>query len=169
MDVAILSKIERGQRPLSREMIIKFAEIYEANPEDLQVLYLSQKILYEYGDDDLGVKAMRAAESQTAYLKSPIASREEIIQLVHNYFKKDPRIAEAWLFGSYARREMTSVSDIDVMVRFHNDHKISMFDLGDIQHQLSKVTGRIIDLVEHDTLLPFAVRTAEKDMIKIYG
>jgi len=68
VDVAILSKMERGERPLSKEVVVKLAKIYKHDEEELTVLYLSQKIVNEVGEEDLALKAMQVAEEQIKYL-----------------------------------------------------------------------------------------------------
>ncbi len=70
IDVAILSKMERGERKLSKEVVLKLADIYKCNPEELLVLFLSEKILYEIQDEDLGEKALKVAEKRVKYLKA---------------------------------------------------------------------------------------------------
>ncbi len=67
IDTAILSKIERGERKANKEQIIKLAEILDLNKEDLVVQYLSEKILYEIKDEELGEKALKVAEQQIKY------------------------------------------------------------------------------------------------------
>ncbi|NCT13699.1 MAG: helix-turn-helix transcriptional regulator, partial [Flavobacteriales bacterium] len=54
IDTAILSKIERSERKASKEQIIKLAKILELDEEDLIVQFLSEKILYEIKDEELG-------------------------------------------------------------------------------------------------------------------
>ena len=68
IDTAILSKIERGERKASKDQIIKLAEILELNEEALIVQYLSEKILYEIKDEELGSKALKAAEQKMKYI-----------------------------------------------------------------------------------------------------
>lgn len=70
IDTAILSKIERGERKASKEQIVKLAEILELDEEDLIVQYLSEKILYEIKDEELGSKALKAAEKKMKYDKN---------------------------------------------------------------------------------------------------
>lgn len=70
MDVAILSKMERGERKLTKEVVLRLAGIYKYNAEELLVLFLSDKILYEIQDEDLGEKALKVAEERVKYLKS---------------------------------------------------------------------------------------------------
>lgn len=70
IDVAILSKMERGERKLSKEVVLKLAHIYNCNPEELLVLFLSEKIMYEIQDEDLGEKALKVAEKKVKYLKA---------------------------------------------------------------------------------------------------
>jgi transcriptional regulator with XRE-family HTH domain len=67
IDVAILSKMERGERRLTRDIVIKLANLYNYDPEELLVLFLSDKVVYEIGDEDLALKALQVAEKQIKY------------------------------------------------------------------------------------------------------
>jgi len=67
IDTAILSKIERGERKAKKEQIVQLAEILDLNQEDLIVQYLSEKILYEIQDEELGEKALKVAEQKIKY------------------------------------------------------------------------------------------------------
>ena len=69
IDVAILSKMERGERKITKEVVLKLADIYDYNADDLLVSFLSDKILYEIQDEDLGIKALKVAEERAKYLK----------------------------------------------------------------------------------------------------
>jgi len=68
IDTAILSKIERGARKVSKEQIIKLAKILDLDKEKLVVQYLSEKILYEIKDEELGEKALKVAEQKMKYI-----------------------------------------------------------------------------------------------------
>ncbi len=70
IDVAILSKMERGERRLTKEIVQKLAKIYKHNTEELIILYLSEKVVYEIGDEDLALKALQVAEEQIKYNKT---------------------------------------------------------------------------------------------------
>ncbi|HFK5586206.1 helix-turn-helix domain-containing protein [Elizabethkingia anophelis] len=70
IDIAILSKMERGERKLSKEVILKLADIYNYNTDELLILFLSDKIIYEIQDEDLGEKALKVAEERVKYLKA---------------------------------------------------------------------------------------------------
>lgn len=70
IDIAILSKMERGERPLSKDVVTKLAKIYNHDEEELTVLYLSHKIMNEVGEEDLALKAMQVAEEQIKYQKT---------------------------------------------------------------------------------------------------
>lgn len=67
IDTAILSKIERGERKATREQITKLADILELDKETLLIHYLSEKILYEIQDEDLGIQALKVAEKTIKY------------------------------------------------------------------------------------------------------
>jgi transcriptional regulator with XRE-family HTH domain len=70
IDVAILSKMERGERRITKEVVLKLANIYDYNADDLLVSYLSDKILYEIQDEDLGIEALKVAEEKAKYIKA---------------------------------------------------------------------------------------------------
>ena len=68
IDTAILSKIERSERKATKEQIIKLADILDLKKEDLLIQYLSEKILYEIKDEELGQKALKDAEQKMKYI-----------------------------------------------------------------------------------------------------
>jgi HTH-type transcriptional regulator, competence development regulator len=70
IDVAILSKMERGERKITKEVVLKLANIYNSNSDDLMVSFLSDKILYEIQDEDLGIEALKVAEERAKYFKT---------------------------------------------------------------------------------------------------
>lgn len=70
IDVAILSKMERGERRITKEVVLKLAEIYSHNADELLVLFLSDKILNEIQDEDLGIEALKVAEERVKYIKA---------------------------------------------------------------------------------------------------
>lgn len=70
IDVAILSKMERGERKITKEVVLKLADIYDYDADDLLVLFLSDKILYEIQDEDLGIEALKVAEERAKYIKA---------------------------------------------------------------------------------------------------
>ena|SRR3972149_6130639 len=69
IDVAILSKMERGERKLTKEVVLKLAETYKYSADELLVLFLSDKILFEIQDEELGEKALKVAEERVKYYK----------------------------------------------------------------------------------------------------
>ncbi|MDD3877508.1 MAG: helix-turn-helix transcriptional regulator [Bacteroidales bacterium] len=70
IDVAILSKMERGERRITKEVVLKLAGIYNHNADELLVSFLSDKILYEIQNEDLGIEALKVAEERVKYLKT---------------------------------------------------------------------------------------------------
>jgi len=77
-------------------------------------------------------------------------------------------VQRAWLFGSFAREQETTNSDIDILVQFIPNAKISLFDYGGIVYELEQRTGRKVDMVQEGMLKPFARQSVERDKILIY-
>ncbi|OFX37913.1 MAG: transcriptional regulator [Bacteroidetes bacterium GWA2_32_17] len=67
IDTAIISKIERGERKATRKQIIMLAKILKLDKESLLIQYLSEKILYEIKDEELGMQALKVAENIIKY------------------------------------------------------------------------------------------------------
>jgi len=70
IDVAILSKMERSERKLTKEVVLNLAELYKYDIEELLVLFLSEKIMYEIQDEEFGEQALIVAEKRVKYLKA---------------------------------------------------------------------------------------------------
>jgi|SRR3989304_7126433 len=67
IDVAILSKMERGERKLTKELILKLAALYKINSDSLIVDFLSEKVIYTLEDEEFGLEALKVAEKQLKY------------------------------------------------------------------------------------------------------
>ena len=57
-------------------------------------------------------------------------------------------IAEISVFGSSVTDHMREDSDVDLLVSFKEHASISLFDLMDLEAELSEVFGRSVDIVE---------------------
>jgi uncharacterized protein len=58
------------------------------------------------------------------------------------------KITEFGLFGSVLREDFRPDSDVDVLITFAPDAKISLFGLSDLEDELSEILGRKVDVVE---------------------
>lgn len=69
IDASILSKIERGERKVTKEQIIKLAEILGLDKNEFLIQYLSEKIAYELAGEETAKQTLKAAEKKVEYLK----------------------------------------------------------------------------------------------------
>ncbi|WP_447636701.1 Fic family protein [Flavobacterium microcysteis] len=67
IDQALISKFETGIRKPTRDQLLKLAAILEIDLETLMVAWLKEKILYEIGDEEFALKAMKVAEEEIRY------------------------------------------------------------------------------------------------------
>ena len=91
---------------------------------------------------------------------------QPLIHKIQGFLTSQP-IERAWLFGSSSRGEEHAQSDIDLMVRYDQHARITLFTISRIMLQLKELTGKDIDLVEEGCLQPFA-KSANQDKILIY-
>ena len=61
----------------------------------------------------------------------------QMIQQIAAYFKTQP-VLKAWLFGSFARGEETPESDVDILVKFDQNSRVSLMKhasmIDDLEH-----------------------------------
>jgi len=94
-------------------------------------------------------------------------STKAMTKIIADYFKTQP-VLKAWLFGSFARGEETNNSDVDILVEFDKNARVSLMKHAGMIVELENMLNRPIDLVVDGTLLPFAVESANRDRILIY-
>lgn len=70
-------------------------------------------------------------------------------------FCREHKIRELSLFGSVLRNDFRSDSDVDVLVEFEPDARVTLFDLVSIHEQLSDLFGRKADVVTKRSLSPY--------------
>ncbi|MGI9190631.1 MAG: nucleotidyltransferase domain-containing protein [Chitinophagaceae bacterium] len=169
IDIAIISKLERGERAINKALILAFANLYQMNSNALLAQFYADKLKYEIADDNIILDAIKLAEEDVLYrVKKRTSNTKQFLKL-KSFFDIDQRVKRAWVFGSVARGDDKPDSDIDIMIEFKGRKKYSMFDLIDIAHGIEKFMHRKVDLVEKGTLHEFAQQDAEKDLILIYG
>lgn len=164
IDQAILSKYEHGKRKPTREQVVKLAEFFQANPDDLMVAWLADKVMYALDDEELSLQALQVAEDSVEYLTPAKINTRNVIQKLKIFFEKDSRISSAWLFGSVSRGEAKEDSDIDVMIELFPNIKFSMMDMLDLQFHLHEYFGRKVDVVEKGFIKDFAVKSVSNDL-----
>lgn len=90
-----------------------------------------------------------------------------MIPKIADFLRSQP-VEKAWLFGSSSRGEERPDSDVDILVRYDKDARVSLFTISRIMVGMQKVLGRRVDLVEEGRLLPFAQASANHEKILIY-
>ena len=70
LDPTLLSKIERNDRMPTKEQVKALSKFYEDKKNEVVIAWLSDKLVYEVQDEDLGLIAMKVAEKKIEYLKT---------------------------------------------------------------------------------------------------
>ena len=67
IDSAIMSRIERGQRKASREQVVKLAEYFNVDKNELLVAWLSHKVVSELAYEQNAMEALKVGEDKIKY------------------------------------------------------------------------------------------------------
>ena len=89
---------------------------------------------------------------------------------------KKYNLKAVYVFGSYARKEATENSDVDILIDRAGSNIKGMFDMGGLYNDLSMNIGKEIDLVTMQSLeqrstkerIPLFVDTVVSERVKIY-
>jgi predicted nucleotidyltransferase len=80
------------------------------------------------------------------------------------------QVQELALFGSVLRPDLTSESDVDVLVTFAPEAQISQFDMAQMRIELQGIFNRPVDILEKDALRnPFRKREILKSAQVVYA
>lgn len=98
-------------------------------------------------------------------MKLPISLSTEKI----GAFCKKHHILTLALFGSILTSNFGPKSDVDVLVRFETTHTPNLFDLVDMESELSDIVGRHVDLKTPNDLSPYFRNEVIASAKTIYG
>jgi predicted nucleotidyltransferase len=166
IDQAILSKMERGQRKLKREHVLKLAGYFKVKENDLLVAWLSDKLVYDVADEQVALEALQVAEEKVAYKVFSKTDRNKIIQQLNQVIEGFQNIQKAWIYGSFARGDDGPKSDIDIALQ--TDEHFSYFDLAEVQYKLEQIVNRKIDVGFIESFKPYILQHVNGDLKLIY-
>ena len=72
------------------------------------------------------------------------------------------------LFGSTARGDDRSDSDIDLLAAFDDTRRISILDVVGMEEQISRMLGGTVELVEEGTLKPRVQKHVEAEAVRAF-
>ena len=87
-------------------------------------------------------------------MKKSLDRIKEILKKHEKELKEKYGIKEIGIFGSYLRGEAKEESDLDILVEFKPDAKISLLDFVELENYLSDLLEVKVDLVEKSALKP---------------
>ena len=166
IDPAILSKIERGQQKPTREQVVKLAEYFKIEENDLLIAWLSDKVVYELEGEEVALQALQMAEEKVAYIAFKKIDRKEVVKQLINVINKFTLIEKAWIYGSFAREEDEPKSDVDIALQTNS--AFTYFDLAEVQYQLENSIKRKVDLGFIDSFKPYILAHVKPDLKLIY-
>lgn len=72
------------------------------------------------------------------------------------------------LFGSTARDEAQTGSDIDLLAAFDDAQSLSLLDMIGIENRLTDLLGQRVDLIEEGTLKPRAQENVSREAVRAF-
>ena len=72
---------------------------------------------------------------------------DDVMRLCKKYY-----VIELSIFGSSIRDDFSQNSDVDFLVSFEQNSKISLFEIIELENEFSKLLNREVDIVEKESL-----------------
>ncbi|OYQ46861.1 transcriptional regulator [Flavobacterium cyanobacteriorum] len=69
IDQSTLSKLERGERPVGRQMLPLIAKTFKVDEKDLVIRFMSKQVAYQLAEEKYVKDILIAAEEEIKYLK----------------------------------------------------------------------------------------------------
>jgi predicted nucleotidyltransferase len=91
-------------------------------------------------------------------------SREDLAEVCRSF-----QVRELSVFGSTARGEATSTSDVDLLVEFQPEAVVDLVDFAGLAQELSRLFGGEVDLVSKSGLNPRIRSTVLADAHLVYA
>mgnify|MGYP001292889764 CR=1 FL=1 len=77
IDQSTLSKLERGERPVSRQMLPIIAKTFKVDEKELVIKFMSKQVAYQLADEKYAKDILIAAEEELSYAKSRTPMKKE--------------------------------------------------------------------------------------------
>ncbi len=90
---------------------------------------------------------------------------KEIAKRIIPILKKNG-VVKAGIFGSYARGEAKTESDVDILIKYSRTRK-SYFDLVGLEMELKKTLRKKVDLITYKSINPLLKKVILEDEVKI--
>ena len=68
IDQSTLSKLERGERPVNRQMLPIIAKTFKVDEKELIVKFMSKQVAYQLADEKFAKEILIAAEEEIKYI-----------------------------------------------------------------------------------------------------
>lgn len=69
IDQSTLSKLERGERPINRQMLPIIAKTFKVDEKELIIKFMSKQVAYQLVDEKYAKDILVAAEEEIKYIK----------------------------------------------------------------------------------------------------
>jgi hypothetical protein len=96
-------------------------------------------------------------------IKNINIQEEKLKEICRNY-----SIKELSMFGSILRSDFDSGSDIDLLIEFEPDMRISLFDIVDLKKEFEKLFGREVDIVTKNAIKRSRNHLRKKNILENY-
>ena len=70
IDQSTLSKLERGERPINRQMLPIIAKTFNVDEKELVIRFMSKQVAYQLVDEKYAKDILLAVEEEIKYIKN---------------------------------------------------------------------------------------------------
>ncbi len=147
---ALLQALARLERPVTRRQLAAAAGVAPGNASSVIEELIQAGLVFETVAGRSSMVALNRSHLAAGPVLALASLRGELVRRMRKRLSGWPDLLGAWLFGSVARGDADSDSDIDLLIVADDLHSTELHDrLAKLHADVRSWTGNDLQLVEH--------------------
>lgn len=170
IDQALISKFESGTRKPTREQIIKLASLLEIDFETIMIAWLKEKILYEIGQEEFALKALRVAEDEIKAIRN-FSAKKTSVTLQKLLDEIDTLKVKLDHFGQFTNYKITQALELEYTFESNRikGNTMTLHETDLVINQGLTISGKSmrehLEAINHQEAIAYIKNLAEKNTL----
>lgn len=163
----LLQSLAALERPVSRRQIANLAGVAPSNASAVLGSLIEAGLVVETPAGRASLVELNRRHLAAGPIVALAGLRGELVDRIRQRLTEWPDIRGAWIFGSVARGDATSASDIDLLIVADDLDSVDLHErLTELHEDVRQWTGNELQLVEHSERSWRALKSAMNPLVR---